>query len=257
MWRSFALGMTAGADVRELETDLVALGFDPGHDITIDGDFTWATAAAVERWQHARGLAETGSIPLGQILFVRSPVRVGTVAVSAGMAALPGSTVFSGTTLTPSVVVDLDPHAQLHVSTGQAVVVTLPDSTDTTGHITQVQPATSGSSTTGTPAGGAGTVQSQAAIPVIISLDHPRQAGAADASPVQVQFTTAEHHHVLTVPTTALLAEPGGHYAVQVAGQTGARLVRVTAGLFDDTTGMAEVASLQLRPGMRVEVPAS
>src|SRR4029453_11813658 len=43
-WRTFQLGTTDGPDVRQLEANLVALGFDPDRDITVDRHFSWATA---------------------------------------------------------------------------------------------------------------------------------------------------------------------------------------------------------------------
>src|SRR5712691_1968406 len=52
-WRTLILGVSDGADVRELESNLVAVGADPQHWVTVDDQFTAATAAAVTRWQHA------------------------------------------------------------------------------------------------------------------------------------------------------------------------------------------------------------
>jgi hypothetical protein len=45
-WRTFRLGMADGPDVRQLEANLVVLGFDPGRAVTVDGRYGWATAAA-------------------------------------------------------------------------------------------------------------------------------------------------------------------------------------------------------------------
>ena len=53
-WRDFSPSMSDGEDVRQLERNLRALGYDPDHDMTIDDDWTWATTAAVERFQDAR-----------------------------------------------------------------------------------------------------------------------------------------------------------------------------------------------------------
>ncbi len=72
-WRSFQLGMTPGADIRELNENLIALGFDPDRQITVDDQFDWATLMAVERWQQVHGMQETGSISLGQRSGNRSP----------------------------------------------------------------------------------------------------------------------------------------------------------------------------------------
>ena len=54
--------MSDGEDVRQLERNLRALGYDPDHDMTIDDDWTWATTAAVERFQDERGLTEDGTL---------------------------------------------------------------------------------------------------------------------------------------------------------------------------------------------------
>jgi hypothetical protein len=48
-WRAFGPGMSDGPDVRELERNLAALGYDPYHAMTIDDHYDWATQAAIER----------------------------------------------------------------------------------------------------------------------------------------------------------------------------------------------------------------
>ncbi len=45
-WRDFAPGMTDGEDVRQLERNLRALGYDPGD---VDDDWDWETTDAVEQ----------------------------------------------------------------------------------------------------------------------------------------------------------------------------------------------------------------
>jgi multidrug efflux pump subunit AcrA (membrane-fusion protein) len=65
------------------------------------------------------------------------------------------------------------------------------------------------------------------------------------------------------VPVAALLAqvkgerEDGGGYAVEVIGAGSTRrLVPVTAGIFDDNSGMVQVTGA-LAPGEQVVVPAT
>jgi multidrug efflux pump subunit AcrA (membrane-fusion protein) len=60
---------------------------------------------------------------------------------------------------------------------------------------------------------------------------------------------------VLVVPQDALLAEPGGKYAVEVSSGGRHHLVSVTPGLFDDAAGLVQVSGAGLAPGQRVVVP--
>ena len=60
-WRDLSVGVDDGPDVRQLEQNLVALGYDPDRAITVDNHFTWATRAAVRRLQEVLGLEETGT----------------------------------------------------------------------------------------------------------------------------------------------------------------------------------------------------
>lgn len=72
-YRRLAEGVGAGPDVRQLEANLVALGYEPG---TVDETFTATTAAAVTAWQGDAGLPETGAVPLGRVAFLPGPRRV-------------------------------------------------------------------------------------------------------------------------------------------------------------------------------------
>ena len=78
------------------------------------------------------------------------------------------------------------------------------------------------------------------------------QAGL-DQAPVQVAITQQLDRNVLAVPVTALLALPGGGYAVRL-GTLSRRLIPVATGLFDDAAGLVEVAGPGLAAGLPVEV---
>lgn len=59
------------------------------------------------------------------------------------------------------------------------------------------------------------------------------------------------------VPVTALLAQAGGGYAVEVVDAGGVRrLVPVSLGLFDDAEGLVQVRGSGLRAGQKIVVPA-
>jgi Putative peptidoglycan binding domain len=73
-----------GPDVAELNRNLIALGYDPYGAIADGEAFGEATAAAVDRWQEAEGLPETGKVELGRVLFAPGARRVTAVHVSLG-----------------------------------------------------------------------------------------------------------------------------------------------------------------------------
>ena len=95
-WRPFGIGMTDGPDVRQLQAALIAGHFAGGLFTTPTGHYDLATADAVERWQAARGLTVTGSIPLGQVVFLPTAVLVGAMNVAAGEAAAAGPAAVPG-----------------------------------------------------------------------------------------------------------------------------------------------------------------
>jgi hypothetical protein len=263
-WRAFQLGMTDGPDVRQLEANLVALGFDPDRAITVDRHYSWATVAAVKRWQQASGRARTGAVQLGQVVFLPGPIRVATVPATAGAPLPAGTAILTATSTRPQVTVALDPAMRQQVRRGDRVEVTLPDGKTTRGTVATVgrvatQPST-GSGQNGSEGqgqGGSGSSSGQATVQVTVRLANPRAAGGLDQAPVQVAITTQAAKGVLAVPISALLAQPGGGYAVQVLQGGSRRLVAVRTGLFDETAGLVEVAGAGLAEGQRVEVPAS
>ena len=69
----------------------------------------------------------------------------------------------------------------------------------------------------------------------------------------QIDITQQRDRNVLAVPVTALVAIPGGGFAIQESGP-GHRVIAVTTGLFDDATGLVEVAGRGLAAGQSVEV---
>jgi peptidoglycan hydrolase-like protein with peptidoglycan-binding domain len=254
-WRDFTPGMSPGPDVRELQRNLAALGFDPG---PADGTFGWATQAAVESWQASQGHLETGVIPLGTVAFLPGPLRVTTLALTTGAPVATGATVVSGTSDTPVVTALLTVGGPA-VKPGDRVIVTLPDgTTSVTGTVASVgqvatTPSGSGSSGSGSSGGGSGSGTGPATFPVTIAIADQQVPDQLDQASVQVTLTQQRDPDVLAVPVTALIAQPGGGYAVQESGP-GHRVIPVTTGLFDDTTGLVEVAGHGLAAGQSVEV---
>jgi hypothetical protein len=82
------------------------------------------------------------------------------------------------------------------------------------------------------------------------------QTTGLDQAPVQVSITTASESGVLAVPVGALLARPGGSYAVQVVRGATAVTTPVMPGRFSDTSNLVAIgAGSALHVGDRVVVP--
>jgi peptidoglycan hydrolase-like protein with peptidoglycan-binding domain len=246
-YRDFGAGMTDGADVRQLEQNLAALGFGPG---TVDDHFSAATAASVRRWQAARAVPaaqRTGRLRLGEVVFLPSAVRVGPDSARPGDPVGPGAPVLSATSTTQVATAPLNADQRYLVHQGDQVQVSLPGGEPVPGTILRIGRAAS------TPEGGNGPPT----VPVTVSLGLPADAGDLDQAPVQVSITVEVHRGVLLVPVTALLAKPGGGYQVRVLTGGAPRLVDVRPGLYDDRSGAVEVSGAGLAEGMTVEVPAT
>jgi hypothetical protein len=236
-----------GADVQQLNAALVALGEAGSAQIDTSSDqYTWQTAAAVEKLQAAIGVDQDGTLHLGQAVFLPTALRVSAVPATLGAPA--GGPVLQGTSTTRRVAVQLDATLQAQVKVGDTVTVTLPDTSTTTGKVTAI-------GTVATAATGQGGAAGTPAVEVDVSLDDPAATGTLDQAPVQVSITSASARGALVVPVTSLLALDGGGYAVEVLGPGGARtLVAVTLGIFDDADGLVQVTDTALHPGDRVVV---
>jgi peptidoglycan hydrolase-like protein with peptidoglycan-binding domain len=247
-WRELAVGVDDGPDVRQLERNLVALGFDPDRAVTVDDHFTGATAAAVRRWQEAVGLPETGTMRPGDAVWQPGAVRVGTLKAAVGDAARPGAPVMEATATARQVAIDLDASRQPYVHVGDPVEIELPGGRTTTGRVASVGKVAAAAS--GSDPGS----DSSATVEVTVSLDRPKATGSLDQAPVDALITTDVRRHVLAVPVNALLALVEGGYAVEVERDGRRQLVGVRLGLFAE--GVVEVRGDGLRAGDRVVVPA-
>jgi len=243
-WENIAEG-TTGEDVTQLNHDLVDLGYASKTDIEALGwkYYSWETSAAVQALEKHLGVPDpAGSLPLGSVVFEPTALRISTVpGILGGPAAMQ---IIAATSDQHQVQVNLSTSMTSEVAKGDKVSITLPDGSSTPGVITSV-----GSVATG-------TVGSET-IPVLVKLTRPADAGTLDQAPVTVSITTTSAPGALVVPVGALLAQPSGGYAVEVAGPRNTRrLVPVTVGLFDDADGLVQVTGV-LTPGDRVVVPST
>jgi hypothetical protein len=250
MYRSLSNG-DSGPDVAELNANLVHLGYATRAQLDPSSEsFSAETAVALEKLQSKLGEDQTGSLDLGQVVFLPESVRIANVTGELGGSARPGTQVLHATSGTLEVQLALDPSQQGAVKRGDPAQITLPGNksvrgkVDRLGRVAQV-PA------------GQNANPGAATIPAYLSLDHPEQARGLDKAPVQVEITTRGVENALNVPVTAIVGRTGGAFAVEIVRDDGHReLVAVKLGLFDTAGGRVQVDG-DVRVGDRVVVPSS
>jgi hypothetical protein len=250
---------TTGTDVTELNANLVALGEVAVSDLSPTSDsFGYWTEIGVERLQAASGLPRSGSLNLGQAVFLPSAVRVTAVAGELGGTAQAGAPVLEGTSTTREVTVDLDAGLQTEVKEGDRVVITLPDNSTTPGLVNSVGTVATTPSPTGTGAGSPGGGDGSPTVTVKITPTDPAAAGSLDQAPVTVSITNATAPGALVVPINALVALSGGGYTVEAVDPAGVhRLIDVSVGLVDDADNLVQVTGSGLTVGEHVVVPSA
>ncbi len=89
-YRTLSSAVVDGADVLELNRNLVALGFN-ANGIVVDDQWQTATTLGVELLQESLGETATGSLTLGKVVFLPGPQLVSTVDATVGNTANGGS----------------------------------------------------------------------------------------------------------------------------------------------------------------------
>jgi Putative peptidoglycan binding domain len=258
-YRSLSEG-ESGPDAQQLNANLVHLGYaDPSQLDPSSDSFSSETAYALERLQSHLGVDQTGSLDLGEALFLPGPLRISHATATLGSIANPGAPVAQATSTSLQVQVQLDPSQQSSVKVGDEAQITLPDNRTTPGAVTRIGTvaSSSGSGSGSSGSSGSGSGSASPTIPIYITLKHPTAAGSLDQAPVRVQITTAGVKNALVLPVSALVGKSGGGFAVEVVRDRGRReLVAVQPGLFNDADGLVQVDG-DLREGDRVAVPSS
>jgi hypothetical protein len=251
-----AAGDVKGADVAELNRDLVALGYVHSADVDSSWDeFTWATRVGVEKLQKHLGVEQTGELALGDVVFLPTAARV--TVLHAGLGGLANGPVLQASSTTRTVNVALDANLRGAVRVGDRVTITLPDGRTTRGRVTSVGTVATTPSDNGGGSGGPGGPDSGPTVAVQIKPTDPSATGSLDQALVEVAVTGRTVRDVLAVPVDALLARSGQEYAVEVVASDGSHhLVPVSLGLFDDAAGMVQASGPGLAAGQRVVVPS-
>jgi peptidoglycan hydrolase-like protein with peptidoglycan-binding domain len=267
LYRPLSVGLK-GWDVKELNRNLVALGYAEASEVDPSGYFGSATRDALKTLKADLGLTPTGTLDPDQAVALPGPLRISSVPIPLGTAAEPGATIAQATSTARRVEVDLEPSQAEGVKAGDPASITLPNNRSTPGTVVRIgtlvvddgsdsgSGSASGSGSSSGSSGGSGAATPT--VPVFIKLKHEKAARGIQEAPVQVSIVTGRVANALSVPVTALLAQAGGGYAVEMVDAGGGRRqVPVHLGSFDQANGLVQVSGSGLAAGQRVVVPSS
>ncbi|WP_263092180.1 peptidoglycan-binding protein [Curtobacterium sp. RIT-PI-V] len=244
LWRDLSRG-THGTDVRQLNENLAALGYD----VSVDDEFGPRTQAAVRRWQEDRGHEVTGVLTADDIAFVDGAVRVavvdGKLGQSTGAAGADaagggaGGDVLQVTSTKRVVSATVSQRDAERLAVGTRVDVRVNGTgAAMRGEVADIQPETGEDGGT--------------KVLVSVSFD-PGDRKLPAAASAQIDAKGATERGVLSVPVSALVAGSGGSYAVDVVQQGGrTERVPVEPGF---TAGGRVAISGDVAAGDRVVVP--
>ena len=134
MYRDLGPGVSDGRDVRQLERNLNALGYDPG---TVDDDGLGHDRRGPRLPGRSRPPDEP-AIARSEVVISDGPARVGKHSAEVGDPARAGAPVTELTSTTPIVTAKLDAGLAADVHRGDAVQVTLTDGSEVGGKVTRV-----------------------------------------------------------------------------------------------------------------------
>jgi peptidoglycan hydrolase-like protein with peptidoglycan-binding domain len=217
-WRTLEQGVEDGADVRQLEENLAALGY--GDDVDVDETFTADTAAAVEAWETDLGrAAPDGRVRIGDVVFLTAPGDVVGHDASVGDTLEAGAPVMTIGSEQRIVVADVDASEAGGWTPGSTVEVEWADGTTSEGTLIGTGHEVSD-----------GQVELTVAVGTGDSGSGDRRSGA-EAS---VTLVDARRDGVIAVPVAAIV-DDNGSPAVRVAQADGPDIVaHVETGLVAD-----------------------
>jgi multidrug efflux system membrane fusion protein len=235
-WRTLEQGVDYGADVRQLEESLVALGY--GDDLDVDDSFTAETAAAVEAWETDLGrTAPDGVVTIGEVVFLSERGDVLGHEASVGDTLEAGSPVMTIGSEQRLVVADVDATEAGGWTPGSTVELEWADGTTTEGTVL------------GT---GREVTDGQVELTVAVGAGESGAGQRRSGAEATVTLVDARRDGVLAVPVAAIV-DDGGSPAVRVARADGAdKVVPVQPGLVAD--GWIEITA-GLDGGEEVRLP--
>jgi hypothetical protein len=168
--------------------------------VTVDDHFDSATRTMVKAWQRGLGIEQTGTVPLGSVVFLPAATTVRTVDQSVGDTVGDGDTVLTLATSTQQVLVDVPSGDEALVVPGLTVGIG-----DVHGTVSRLRSADQN-----------GTVVVEAVITPSAEI-----ANATNGTSVKVTLTLKNDAGVLIVPAEAVVSRLDGTYAVEVKSPNG------------------------------------
>ena len=232
-WRTMNRSSDDGADIEQLEAALVALGYDPDGDVTVDASWDSDTTAMVKRWQVGLGADDTGVVTLGSVVFIPQAATVTSASARVGDEVSDGDTVLELSGTAQQVIIDVPIELRANVIPSIRV-----DLAGTPGTVTRLRSA---DGTDGV------TVQA------VISPDAKLDVDAGSTIKVTISYDLATGQ--LVVPTDAVVSRLDGTYAVQILDDTGDRTF-VTVAIVAVSGNRTAITGDGLRESTVVFVPA-
>lgn len=203
MYRDLTVG-DEGPDVAQFEAAIVGFGFDPDGNVTVDDEYTAATASMVRDWQASIGIADTGVVQASTVVALPEPMRVNAVVTATGGQVAEGDPIIALATH-GQVVEALVPIADATtLAVDDAVILRLPDRTELDG---TVQAVTLGTDT---------TVRS-----VAIGFDDPDLVPSLDGVTIDIRWTDLVVEDATTLPADVFRHLDSGIYVVDVLSTDG------------------------------------
>jgi peptidoglycan hydrolase-like protein with peptidoglycan-binding domain len=253
-FRDLADGVDDGPDVAQLEQNLAALGYTDGGDLVVDEHFDDATTAAVDDWQETLGVEATGTVELGDVVFLPDPVTVAATKATVGDLVDPGAHLLDVSAETLVAVGAVPVRLLGEIVEGSAATITLADGTPVPGTIRAI-----GDQATRD----AETPVADSTVELTVQLDASDSPAAVNFAAVTLAVTTANRSNVRTVPVAAVVDGGDGQTSVRVpadgdvaiagGSRDGERLVDFDPGL--SAGGYVEVLDGVLPEGASVLLP--
>jgi multidrug efflux system membrane fusion protein len=208
-WRELSVG-SEGVDVEQLEAALVGAGFDADANVTVDEEYTSATASMVEEWQESLGADPTGIVGRGAVVFLESPMRVESTTVDVGALVAVGDVLVGLASLDRVATADVAVADTLDLAIGDAVSVRLPDRSTLQADVGSITAGTDTSTRS-----------------VTVDIEESESVIGLGSSDVDLSWSETVALDVPTLPSGVFRRLENGTYVIDIVGDGGIEVLVV------------------------------